>query len=296
MFNLRRIEKRQLNRRFGGLNQSGQGAIEYILLLFVAVFIMLGTVYQFNDAFQKWAANYFGEYLACLMEAGELPNLGAPQGGSVCDQLYEPFNIASGRPSVPTSGGGGNSASSRSGRSSAASNSTGDDTASSVGRASRIPVSRGGAGGGRRGGSYGSRGGGSSGGFGSGSEGGSGDDSSYTGSSESSIPTAALGRPEKIKLKKPGELDRGFGFGAEDKKKKKKKKVAVKRRTASEGPANERKALMKVKRAKKERVEVVQDDGWSLGGIFRYLVIIAIILALVIFLGGQALQISKSME
>lgn len=74
----------------------GQGSIEYIMLLLIVVMISLGALYQLNTAFADYAENYFGEYLACLLETGELPNLGAPN-GTTCDSEFEPFDLASGR-------------------------------------------------------------------------------------------------------------------------------------------------------------------------------------------------------
>lgn len=76
---------------------SGQATVEYVLVLIVVLVIILGLVFQFNDAFRNYARNYFGAYLQCLLEQGELPNLGAQNAGSTCDQEFQPFNIATGR-------------------------------------------------------------------------------------------------------------------------------------------------------------------------------------------------------
>ena len=37
--------------------QSGQAVLEYILVLFITVSIILGVMYQFNDAFKKFLDN-----------------------------------------------------------------------------------------------------------------------------------------------------------------------------------------------------------------------------------------------
>lgn len=55
------------------LNESGQGVIEYILVLTITVFLIGTFLYQFSTAFRKYANNFFGEYVACLLETGELP-------------------------------------------------------------------------------------------------------------------------------------------------------------------------------------------------------------------------------
>ena len=74
---------------------SGQAIVEYILILFVVVGIALGVVYQFIDAFKNWSAYYFGEYVACLLESGELPIIVIGSGDSgICSQLFKPFSLA----------------------------------------------------------------------------------------------------------------------------------------------------------------------------------------------------------
>jgi hypothetical protein len=57
--------------------ESGQVLFEYLILLFVAVLMVLGFVYQFNDAFRQYSDAWFkgdqGGYLFCLIENGYLP-------------------------------------------------------------------------------------------------------------------------------------------------------------------------------------------------------------------------------
>ncbi len=82
--------------------QKGQATIEYILLLVVVIAIILGVIYQFDSAFQNFAQGYFGQYLACLIETGELPSLDAQQNydpGS-CNSQFQSFSLANGRPPV----------------------------------------------------------------------------------------------------------------------------------------------------------------------------------------------------
>ncbi len=79
------------------LNSSGQATVEYVLVAIIVIVIVLGLVFQFNDAFRNYSRNYFGAYLQCLLDNGELPNLGAENSASTCDQEFQAFNIASGR-------------------------------------------------------------------------------------------------------------------------------------------------------------------------------------------------------
>src|SRR5690606_26152309 len=75
-----------------------------ILLLTIVVLVGLGTLAQFNRSFADYLNTYFGAYLECLLEAGELPSLGY-EGGSYCDSEYQPFTLAEGRPPTNLSGG-----------------------------------------------------------------------------------------------------------------------------------------------------------------------------------------------
>lgn len=91
-------------------DQSGQAVLEYILVLVVIVGIILGVMYQFNDAFKKYVQSYFGEYVACLLETGEMPSLGGDGGVNAesCNASFEPFSLKNGRPFNGSGGGGGN--------------------------------------------------------------------------------------------------------------------------------------------------------------------------------------------
>jgi len=81
-------------------NERGQALAEYILMLTVSVALILGLMFEFNTAFQSWANNYFGDYLTCLLETGELPSIGGSPGDSgVCNQFFAEFSLKNGRPS-----------------------------------------------------------------------------------------------------------------------------------------------------------------------------------------------------
>ncbi|NQZ18798.1 MAG: hypothetical protein HRT44_06015 [Bdellovibrionales bacterium] len=81
--------------------EAGQAVVEYILMLVITVSIILGVLYQFNDAFKNYLDNYFGDYIACLLETGELPSLGGDGPTSAeCNANFADFTVASGRPLV----------------------------------------------------------------------------------------------------------------------------------------------------------------------------------------------------
>jgi hypothetical protein len=92
------------------VTQAGQAVLEYILVLIIVVSILLGILFQFNDAFKNFLDTYFGDYIACLLETGELPSLGGdgPNQGE-CSAPFMNFNLAGGQ-SLDNGGSGGGAA------------------------------------------------------------------------------------------------------------------------------------------------------------------------------------------
>ena len=123
--------------------------VEYILVLIVATILILTFIWLFSTSFQAWANNYFGDYLTCLLETGELPSLGGTPGDSgLCNQYFEPFSIKAGRELKPvTANSTGNSQPTRN-----------PALATGEGRRGRVQGSGGGGGGGGGSGSTGGRG------------------------------------------------------------------------------------------------------------------------------------------
>lgn len=113
-------------------SQSGQAVTEYILVLVVVVGIIMGILYQFNDAFKKYVQSYFGEYVACLLETGELPGLGGEDGANaqICNASFEPFSLQNGRPLISSDSSGGSSGENRDRDNSASSRGRSGDPAS----------------------------------------------------------------------------------------------------------------------------------------------------------------------
>lgn len=93
------------------LHQSGQAVVEYILLLIVIVSLVIGAAKAFGNL-NSFMNAYIGDYIVCLMEYGELPSLGVSDSkqknhsggssGKSCDQQFAGFTFESGRP--PTGG------------------------------------------------------------------------------------------------------------------------------------------------------------------------------------------------
>lgn len=264
-------------------NQSGQAVIEYILVLLVVVSILLGVMWQFNDGFRKFTNSYFGDYLACLLELGELPALGGTSSGQ-CQ--YETFALGT----SPTEGKAGDGKG-------------GDDKKGDKDGKTTIGSANSGSGSGSSGGSGAAE---SSGRFGSNYSGlssagrpatvviGTAKDDTYTGSTESSSSKSSkMSGPRTTNI---ALVDQSGGvIDPFDERKMKNAPVSVAQDTRG-GDL----------KSKKQRVEIVRkvastdvkdkDSKVGFGDFLRWLLIAAIIIAIVFFLGGQALQIGKSWE
>lgn len=98
-------------------NQGGQAVVEYILLLVIIVSLVMGAKKAFGNV-DDFISHYIGDYVTCLMEYGELPSLGVTDadqkkhlagGGKKCDEAFAGFSFEDGRPSITyqSKGGGG---------------------------------------------------------------------------------------------------------------------------------------------------------------------------------------------
>ncbi len=277
---------------FSILNQQGgQAVTEYILVLVVVVAMILGGLYQVNSAFKVWAQGYFGDYLSCLLETGELPALGGSVSAAagICNELYEPFSIENGRPLLASSSGSGGGSSSSSG--SSKNNSDSSSSSSSSDRGVR------------------DTGGGSSGSsqinpsarFGSSnrfqpnneSQSSKRSGSTYTGSTENSVPMSLLGPDSngRIKMNDSGFL---MDYGADiERDRKQIKSEAGSKKSEDSVQERGRKKAMPLRAPASKALED-KDEEMTFGSFLRYLIIAAIIIALVLVVGGQLLQISKS--
>lgn len=307
-------------------SQRGQATVEIILVLMVTVLIALGLIYRFNTAFKKYTTDMYGSYYRCLLETGELPGT-----GSVCGDKQARFNIANGRDLLrdgsggsgggSSSGGGGDGSGSDSGGGGNGKGSNGGKGGgSSGGQAGQDSGSEDGGGGGSSGGggseTVGGRGRTSGGGTGSvigrlrdmqkprstavgkASDAGGGDVAHEEGSSISvgSLSRAQAEGLRRVQTKMEFKMD-GAEYRREE--------------TAAVAPATAAPSKKKVQAGDSLRprkaVEVTdrkvasttmedKGRGFEFGRIFRLFIIFGLIVAIVIFLGGQMLQISKSGE
>lgn len=76
---------RPVKKQKSGLgSESGQGIVEYVLLLVVVVTLVIALANRFFKPFQKWTQFWLGDYVECLLDQGELPSLGG-EGSTVSD-------------------------------------------------------------------------------------------------------------------------------------------------------------------------------------------------------------------
>ncbi|WP_253715788.1 hypothetical protein [Bdellovibrio bacteriovorus] len=267
-------------------NVRGQAVIEYTLIMLVTVAILMALSQVLFKPFGEFISNYMGKYTACLLEYGELPTLGTTAGSQVeddseCNKRFEGGTITAGRP--PRSDGQGSSSSgsrtkTNNNRGSTASEKSSYAGSSSRGGSSNININRRPSSGvesssrksgkvveialenGGAGGFFGNKNG-----------------NSYAISQRktSSIAITGLTEAEKKELEKKAEGTAGMTVASESVRREKKK--------------------IGIKPPPKPIIQE-EDKPFTIGNFIRYLFIAALVIALVIFIGGQALQMSKSGE
>jgi hypothetical protein len=278
--------------------QGGQALIEYVLILLIVVAVILGGLTQVNKGFRDWLGSYFGDYWTCLIESGELPNVGgAPsavdatgESQGQCNALYQNFSVQNGVPPAPGPGGGGGPAASQGsgnenttgtlGGTQPGSSSGNSDSgsaaraaaarASSEGRANRIRAN------GRPSGSI------------------EGESKGTGGGTLTKIDGGATNENVvRIRAPQDGYLARnGTGNSDDDKISDRTLVAASKDKGKSSNPNH----LMKVERRKTSSVSTDESLDFGFGDFLRYLIIAIMIALLLIVIGGQLLQVSKSAE
>ena len=292
-------------------DQSGQAVVEYILLLVVSISIIVGLKNAFKNA-GDFVNKYVGAYTQCLMEYGELPSLGlddaeltkhkndAEEG---CNPKFKNFTFAEGRPPVESGSSSsksksGSTSSEKSQKSSAESRQSGK-TADSANSSSS--------------GSAGSSGSGKN-------------TSPYTSGSirrNGSGSVADGARASKVKeieeqveggpdRRSPGtetrtvyrvrEKYRALTGKMADEYEKNANKTAKREpgRQSAIKPSEDgyqpgpRTGYAKQPERKVAAVEEEKDSGWGLGNLVKWIMIIGIIIAIVIFFGGQIMNYSNS--
>jgi hypothetical protein len=251
-------------------SQSGQAAIEYILVLVVVVSIALGVMYQLNDAMKKYVQSYFGDYVACLLETGELPSLGGSGGinADTCDAEYEAFSLQNGRPLKEGDGSGGSSSSS---------NSSGRSRSTDGG--SRVTRNNSSLNGERANG-------------GSGAAAGSINKNKRTELSRGSASSDVSQGARALQQRNRGQVRINTKIKM-NKEKTVAKSVDLNGKLRGRSP---KKILVDMEKFRRKPAQASTDFDLSFGDYIRYIIIFAILIVILIFFGGQLNQLRKSWD
>ncbi|XGC80802.1 hypothetical protein ACES2L_15870 [Bdellovibrio bacteriovorus] len=291
---LLRVKKSPFTSRLG--NSQGQALVEYVLMLIISVSLVLLIMNSIFKPFGDFINNYMGKYTACLLEYGELPSFGNQNSpveeDSECNKKFADATLTAGRPPVNSGkGGGSGSNSSNSNKSTGDSNSSSSDSSSSSGGSTYAGSNS------RRGGSYINQRRRPS----SGVEGDSGAASGKV--VEIALDGGANGgffrsSNNNNRYIGPGRKIRSIGItGLTDEEKKKlEKKADGTGKTIVTGDGITQPPKKTIVKKPEAKVEIQEEKPLTIGNFIRYLFIACIIIALVIFIGGQALQMSKSLE
>ncbi|WP_413561594.1 hypothetical protein [Bdellovibrio sp. HCB209] len=272
-------------------NNHGQAVIEYVLMLIITVSLILMLVTQIFKPLQAFTQSFMGDYMACLLETGELPVLGQDNTDSECKVSFQNVAGSNSSSSSSNSSSSNNSSSSSSNSSSSKSSSSSDSASSSGNSTYAGSNSR------RSGSSYVAGGRAPTKGIDSGSESGgkvveialegggaggfyrasNGATYAEVGRRVASVPVTGLTAEERKKLEKKAAGDNKVTSVQNDGTTQPVKKIAV-------------------KKPEVQTLTQEEDKPVTFGNFIRWLFIAALIIALVIFLGGQALQFSKSAE
>lgn len=282
------VQKLKKQSSFSG--RQGQAAVEYVLMLVVSVAMVMALGYQIFKPFQSFVKSYMGDYTACLLETGELPSLGNSDAEAAlseqgCDANFEAATLAGGRP--PRSGGGAE----------AKNDSQGNKNDGSSGS-----------------GSGGSGGGGAGGGSSSGSS-----NNLLVKSMKKKTATEMGAAPSEkiteIPLAEGGKFYNrkgsyssearaqiakttyvGIAGLTEEEKKKQERKDGNKRVVASGESFAPPLKKIPVKKPEPKPEKEIEDTPLTFGNFFRFLLIAAIVIAIVVMLGTQILKFAKSQE
>ena len=282
----------------GPFNQSGQALIEYVLMLIISVSLVVLLATQIFTPLQNFLKAYMGDYVQCLLEVGELPSLGGEStiaADEGCNAKFEAASLSNGRPPISNGASSENSGNNSGSNSNKNSKNGSSDSESSAGTGSGHAGSSSRAGG--RSTMLSRNGPG-------GMDGASGGSDKVTeipveqgaGSSNGFFMT---GNNQVIYVRRTAKTTSiGIaGLSENERKKLEKRSIASKRQNVSaEGETGSAPKKMIVKPPEPKATVLKEDTGWSLGNFIRYLFIACIIIVLLIFIGGQALQMSKSME
>lgn len=288
------------NTEFSVINNSGQAVIEYVLMLIISVSLILTLVTQIFKPMEKYMQAFMGDYVQCLLETGALPSFGGDSVPNAQDMgcVMPNFQDVAGKM--------GDGKGSNGGRNSGSKSEEGDGAGGSKNSSSSGSAESGS--GSNRGSGY----------AGSASRGGggvvrspkriqSGIESSENskgkvvevaleGGGSGSFFKTGSGRGYAIDNRRKNMAVGIAGLNEADKKKLEKKKESTRTIAVSTGDFGPPPKKIGVK--KPEIKQEIKDDSepMTVGNFIRYLFIAALIIALVIFVGGQVVSMSDGRD
>lgn len=302
--------------------------VEYILIMVIVLSIFYGLMKTFNKGFRDYTNAFFGTYIDCLLDSAVLPNQASIANCARSSFQFDANGSLAGGNGQPGSGANGNGSGSGSGSNS---NGSGAKKGSSKSGADGKAGGSAGASGAERMSGQGGNGESSSFAASSGAGAGSGSSASGGGSGRGGSGFGSL-KPRVAKAKgaasgssngsgrnmqfsstdygtqskkESGSSDR-FARRAQFKEKlpekeqvQTEKEVAKKEAAGDRGTRIERKRAMVEEARKPASKQGLQADmtfEFSFGNIFRWIMIISILLLVLLVIGGQLSQISKSMD
>jgi hypothetical protein len=228
-----------------------------------------------------------GPYLTCLLDVGELPNLGGGEVSGEC--TVENFELGANRAGVAGSGSRGSSSGGQSGSKNESKDSLGDTESA---KSKDKDNSRGGfAGRSNRPSEVASRGG----------------DGPRTGEKVVQEVPEELAQSRYFKLARSTAAagsggrrrfiaSQGIaGVIALEKEKLERRQGRIRTLAAANAEKSKSKKLV-IKPQERKVAEASSEEGWSFGQFFRIVLIVMMIVAIVLFIGGQVFQISKGMD
>lgn len=265
----------------------GQATVESVLLIALTVGIVLSLMVTFFQPLNKWLDNYMGAYLTCLIDVGELPNLGSGSEGQ-CDSEYENFTIGEGRPPVPGNGGpnspGGPNDKDNPPRRPDPSDSSGGGGSGPAGRNRLADSSR----------------------MGFQTKGTGADGAASSKEIRQEVPeelaqTTYFRAQTRISTEAQGRVKRIPATGVtgllkQEKEKREREQARTSTIDSGSDPLSTKSKKFIVKTPERKVASETEDEPWNIGRILRWALILLLILAIILFIGGQVLQISKSME
>ena len=280
-------------------NENGQATLEYILLLLISVGVIASAILQANKDFAVYAKDLIGNYVICLLDNGELPTLGSDQASAQCAPpvFSTKAKVADKDPAAPGGGGGGSGSSGGGSGSSSAGSTNGQKdsrskTSSSESRAA--DTGRGGRGRGvNRGGvdSFGNTGRSTRTRVAANPA-----EPESTSATGKLVPSNSSGRgfrELKPSTERGGRVIASFTISEEQQDRENGKRLSLGARSDVE----RKQSRMRIEPSVKKKSDQNDDDSaFSIGGVFRILLIVAILIVLIVFIGGQLFQAAKSFD